>query len=156
MNAILLENIRKLNDDMYMTITVLDILGEGRIRFSGLHQDIMIYRRDRKSVEVIETNGMWLGLVDRGQEIFSNDQISLGIGDSILLYTDGITEARNKDHEERSDRSPFEMFGEERLLELYSRTGEHPPGEIRNEIVTALQDYSRPDDVTLVVLKRIE
>ena len=42
----------------------------------------------------IATHGVWLGLVDDISDLLENDTIELQEGDTILLYTDGITEMR--------------------------------------------------------------
>ena len=48
-----------------------------------------------------------------------------------------------------------EMFGEERLREIFSRTGRKPLDEVRNSILKALEDYDCDDDVTFVLLRRL-
>jgi Serine phosphatase RsbU, regulator of sigma subunit len=55
-NAAVRGNLQKVSEDHYMTITGLQLQGSS-IRYSGLHQDILIYRVASKSVERVETRG---------------------------------------------------------------------------------------------------
>jgi serine phosphatase RsbU (regulator of sigma subunit) len=68
-------------------------------------------------------------------------------GDAILLYTDGVTEARTADGEQ---------FGLDRLTDLLEReaASEQPPEEILRRLVRALLDYEPGglrDDATLLL-----
>ncbi|HET7065941.1 MAG TPA: PP2C family protein-serine/threonine phosphatase, partial [Rudaea sp.] len=78
---------------------------------------------------------------------YSNNEITLEPGDLLVLYTDGITEARD-----RHDR----MFGSDRLRELVG-TGPDSPSALCDSIVAAVTAHQgRPigdDDQTLIVLR---
>ena len=78
---------------------------------------------------------------------YSNNEITLEPGDLLVLYTDGITEARD-----RHDR----MFGSERLRELVA-TGPDSPRDLCDSIVAEVTAHQgRPigdDDQTLIVLR---
>ncbi len=63
-----------------------------------------------------------------------------------MLYTDGITEAWGKDGK---------MFGEERLIKIVESYGGKSAAEIHAAILNSLKDYDKPDDVTLLVMKRV-
>jgi predicted ATPase/serine phosphatase RsbU (regulator of sigma subunit) len=91
-NAAVQSNLRKVDEDHYMTITGLKLEGS-RVRYSGLHQDILVYRAAARAVERIETRGMWIGPVDDIAPLLGDDTLELRSGDIVLLYTDGITEA---------------------------------------------------------------
>jgi serine phosphatase RsbU (regulator of sigma subunit) len=90
-NAAVRGNLRRISDGQYMTITVLE-LSRGRVRYSGLHQDILVHRAANDTVQRVATRGIWLGLVDDISQLLENDTIELQTGDTILLYTDGIVE----------------------------------------------------------------
>jgi GAF domain-containing protein len=67
-------------------------------------------------------------------------------GDVLLLYTDGILEAR-RDQEE---------FGLQRLETAFVRVADQPPDEVAATLVAAARDFAGgrlADDVTLLVLK---
>jgi sigma-B regulation protein RsbU (phosphoserine phosphatase) len=76
-------------------------------------------------------------------------EVVLEIGDAIVLYSDGVTEAMNEANEE---------FGEERLLELAKGFGTMPTSEIAGAIVEAVAAHAgeapQSDDITVLVLRR--
>jgi sigma-B regulation protein RsbU (phosphoserine phosphatase) len=77
---------------------------------------------------------------------YQQDEIELRAGDSLVLFTDGITEARNCAGEE---------FGEERLQELLTSGQALPATELRERIMAAVNEFSGghvEDDMTLIVL----
>jgi serine phosphatase RsbU (regulator of sigma subunit) len=75
--------------------------------------------------------------------------VELPPGGTLLLYSDGVTEAED----------PGEaQFGEERLRESLRRHRNLPPGELLERLIDDIRDFTHPeepqDDVTLVVAKR--
>ena len=91
-NAAVRSNLQKVDEDHYMTITGLQLEGSS-VRYSGLHQDILVYRAASRAVERVETRGMWIGPVDDIGPLLRDDTLELCSGDIVLLFTDGITEA---------------------------------------------------------------
>ena len=70
-------------------------------------------------------------------------------GDSLLLYTDGITDARNLDGED---------YGEERLLDLVGAlsrdlTAEQMIRTVAADVSRFTEGAEQADDITLVALK---
>lgn len=151
-NNTISHNIKRLGEDKYMTITVLAATSGGKFIFSGLHQDILIWRAAAKKVDVIETRGMWIGIVDDLDGMLELDSLSMDTGDVMLLYSDGITEAKKKESVEGIET---ELFGEELLADFFKRNAALPVEEIRNGILKELQNYRCGDDVTMVILRRI-
>jgi sigma-B regulation protein RsbU (phosphoserine phosphatase) len=78
---------------------------------------------------------------------YRNNEVCLDVGDVLILYTDGIVEARNR---------RGEMFGLSRLHELVC-AGPVAPQAMRDNIVAAVQAHQAStigsDDQTLVVLR---
>jgi serine phosphatase RsbU (regulator of sigma subunit) len=135
-------NIKHLGDDKYMTITVL-LHENGKYLFAGLHQDILIYRYAERKVESIETDGMWVGIMD--QIDLQDYEFNLQKNDVLLLYTDGITEASHPNGE---------MYGQENLRKVLVEYGNYSTKRIEIEILASLQEYQKKDDVTFMLLKR--
>jgi serine phosphatase RsbU (regulator of sigma subunit) len=144
-NTVIHENIQKMGEDKYMSITLMSVQPDGRIYYSGLHQDLLIYRQQTNSVEVLETKGMWLGINDDIRSMITVDTLTLATNDTMLLYTDGITEAVDTDNA---------MFSEEQLKILFEKIGDKNPDEIKTCILNALKGHTLNDDVTLVVIKK--
>jgi len=73
----------------------------------------------------------------------------MGPGDTLVLFTDGVTEA-NDDNEEE--------YGVERLIHIIRTIRHHDPAAIVDRIFTDVAEFSRQsppaDDQTVVVLKR--
>jgi serine phosphatase RsbU (regulator of sigma subunit) len=74
--------------------------------------------------------------------------IDLEPGDVLLLYTDGVIEATNADHE---------LFGEERLAELLHDSHQRSPQELIELIFQQVRLFSGSqhfsDDVSLIVMQ---
>jgi sigma-B regulation protein RsbU (phosphoserine phosphatase) len=103
----------------------------------------MLIRPDG-SVERLGCGGPVLGVL--GDAEYEQAHVSLGAGDRLVLYTDGLTEARNADDEE---------FGEDRLLEaaVAHRVCSAPALQARlTAEVAAFTNGRLQDDATLIVL----
>jgi serine phosphatase RsbU (regulator of sigma subunit) len=145
-NEIIFENIQKMGEDKYMTLTLMSIQNDGNIFFSGLHQDLIIFRKELSKTELIGTRGMWLGLIDEITHALYIDHLILNPGDTMLLYTDGITEAMDSNQQ---------MYSEEKLALLFQNLGHLSPAEIKHRIIHSLENYSCHDDITLLIIKRL-
>ncbi len=154
-NKVIHENIQKLSDDRYMTITVFAYLNNGEFNFSGLHQDILIYKAKTATVELVETDGIWLGITDDIRPMVGDGSFSLDQRDVMLVYTDGITEAWKKGTVKNKRDARFDMFGQERLAETFQKLGGLPPTEIKDGILNDMINYETEDDVTMMILKRL-
>ena len=79
---------------------------------------------------------------------FREHEFELHPGDSLFVYTDGVTEATNAEKE---------LFGNERLLEALNRDPDANPEQIlsnvRNGIDTFVKDAEQFDDITMLCLK---
>jgi sigma-B regulation protein RsbU (phosphoserine phosphatase) len=77
--------------------------------------------------------------------------VGLAPGDTLVLYTDGITEATNSEGEE---------FGESHLLNALESNSHLPVGHLLQAIVAAVQQFSsgseQQDDITLLVARSVE
>jgi serine phosphatase RsbU (regulator of sigma subunit) len=153
-NRTLYANIQKLSEDKYMTITVLAAHDRGRFVFSGLHQDILVYRHDWDDIETVETDGMWVGLSDDISSRLTDESLVLTPGDCMLLYTDGITEAWEKGSVKDQRDPERAMFGSARLKELFKANALRPLDEIKKALLSALKDYDCDDDVTFMLIRK--
>jgi serine phosphatase RsbU (regulator of sigma subunit) len=73
-----------------------------------------------------------------------------------LLYTDGITEAWRKGSVPDHRDPKKDMFGIERLKDILCGLGDRSTDDIRRGILKELAGYTCIDDVTMVIIKRIE
>jgi serine phosphatase RsbU (regulator of sigma subunit) len=138
-------NVIQMGDNKYMTITAFSFGTDGNAVYSGLHQNILVYRASTDEIEIIPTVGIWLSPWDIGQASNADHELTLKRGDVLFLYTDGITEARDAERE---------MFSEKKLVKILKNSGNLETGDIKNNIIDALKGYTINDDVTMVILKR--
>ncbi|MBR9978960.1 MAG: SpoIIE family protein phosphatase [Bacteroidetes bacterium] len=98
----------------------------------------------------LQPGGMALGLDDgtRFSDTLREEQLKLEDGDILVMYTDGITEARNPQDEE---------FQYERLTRSATAKVNGSAGEILDAIIADVHTYSAradaEDDMTLLVLR---
>ncbi|MFA5117148.1 MAG: GAF domain-containing SpoIIE family protein phosphatase, partial [Candidatus Omnitrophota bacterium] len=114
---------------------------------SAGHEHILIYRKEGK-VESILSGGFMLGMVPDISTFLEDKNISLNPGDKIVLYTDGVTEARNPQED---------LFGLEKLIELIQKYGSKPAEQllssIKDEVYAYIGTREQYDDITLVVME---
>jgi serine phosphatase RsbU (regulator of sigma subunit) len=119
----------------------------GALRFASAGHDPGIVVRASGEVELLMPTGMPLGLMPNAT--YADSRIKLGGGDTLVLYTDGITEAANPDDE---------MFERERLIEICREHRTEPPEALAASIHAAVETFveGRPyhDDRTLVIVRR--
>jgi serine phosphatase RsbU (regulator of sigma subunit) len=143
-NHTLTQNIQLLGEDKYMTIQALRRTPGGKFHFSGMHQDIFIYRASSGSVETIEPTGPYLGIRDDIDGLLDVRDFSLASGDALLLYTDGVTEARDADG----------MLDNHGLRQIFQDLATLPAQRILDGILARLSSYRVTDDVSAIVLKQ--
>ena len=77
-------------------------------------------------------------------------EVELAPGDTLVLYTDGVTEATNAEGEE---------FGESHLLDTLRSQAALPVGPLLHAVVAAVQRFSdgddQQDDITLVIARAL-
>jgi sigma-B regulation protein RsbU (phosphoserine phosphatase) len=108
----------------------------------------LIHAQDNSPVRVLPRTGMALGVA---QEVtWKQETVQLDPGCVLVLYSDGITEARN-------DQGTF--FGEHQLLEFVTANLEHPAQRVHDALLAALDDFvgdtPQFDDVVLMVVVRV-
>ena len=143
-NRALTENIDRLGEDKYVTITAMRRDPDGVIHYAGLHQDMFVHREADGLVEDVRSSGVWLGIADEISPMLRVKQLELGPGDTLLLYTDGVTEAR------RDGR----MLDNDGLRRLFQSLAHQSAEQIVAGILSELGGYDKRDDVALVVIKQ--
>ncbi len=127
----------------YVTINALQLSKDGNVKYAGLHQDIWIYRKSKNDIEVLPTEGIWLGVDIPGRREVDLE-FKLEEGDIILLYTDGLTES--------------ELDGqmlENKPLEILKNYGNQSLEEIKDKILELISQCRVRDDITFLLIKKI-
>ena len=95
------------------------------------------------------TGGIALGVAPDFE--YEQSTVTLKPGDTIVLYTDGVTEAINDESEE---------FGMDRLREIFPGAGPMSPEEVNEAIFEAVRVFAnntpQSDDITCLILRRSE
>lgn len=147
LNDVLYENIRVRREaDDYITFVAALVTCDGKVRYSGGHLDILVKRRTGE-LEVVHTRGAWIGAFPTIDHALFDDELALDDGDMIVLYTDGVTEARN---------GRGEQFGPDRLHSIVREAGDGDPRRLRDAVIDAVRRWSDDvpaDDVTILTLR---
>lgn len=113
---------------------------------NGGHNPPMLQRAAEGQIIELNSEGIILGLLD--DVTYEEKSIALNTGDILVLYTDGVTEARNP---------AKEQFGEEKLQKLLSKHRSLSPDELKDKIYKAIRKHTKgaeqQDDITLLILK---
>ncbi len=99
-NRVLFPNLRgRLQRQEHATFLLLRVSEDGRVRFAGAHEDVVVWRSRERRCEFVPTEGTWLGLVEDIAHATTNQELRLEPGDLLVLLTDGVLEARNARNE---------------------------------------------------------
>jgi serine phosphatase RsbU (regulator of sigma subunit)/ligand-binding sensor domain-containing protein len=129
-----------------MCLSILKIQGNKmQISAAGM-PPALLYRSSTKNIEEIILKGMPLGAYqDFPYEIRETD---IHTGDTLLLMSDGLPELFNRNRE---------MFGYDRVMEIYKKAADKNPEGIIEELKNAGSEWvnneAPDDDLTFVVIK---
>lgn len=105
------------------------------------------YRPETDSWQKLDSTGGFLGLLQNQK--FGVENIRMHKGDILVIYTDGISDARNVNDE---------LFGEQRIVKILQQCYNETPENIAYRIIEEVQKFSAgsnfSDDQTIVVIKR--
>lgn len=130
----------------FATIVCGKVSTDGDLEVSNAgHCSPVILRPE--GVQTIGSTALPLGMFCEGA--FASATIRTAPGDKIVVYTDGLIEARN---------ARDELYGEERLLSLLKRKTDLPPDQILKECLDDLQAFRgqspKLDDTAVMILSR--
>ena len=139
------------DNESAMFVTVLYAVYDpptGRLSYAnGGHNLPVIFHADGSSTVLPYTQGLALAVLSGFD--FEEGEVTLAPGDTLVLYTDGVSEAMDIEKEE---------FGMERLRAVFAG-GQPESAETANEAVFAavrefVGDAPQSDDITCLTLKR--
>lgn len=115
------------------------------------HEYLIVYKASQKKAFKLKSGGVALGMTKNISKILKETQIAVEKDDIIVLYTDGITEARNGKHE--SDM----MLGIDRLMEIIEHAPVKTAQGVFNNITIELSKFmgyghKQFDDITLITM----
>ncbi|MDY6785674.1 MAG: CHASE2 domain-containing protein [Cyanobacteriota bacterium] len=151
LNRTIYKNVTRMDCDKNLTLALLNY-ADHRISISGQHEETLVVR-EGGAIERIDTMdlGFPLGLDDDIADFIDQISVELEPGDGVVLYTDGIPEAKDIDKK---------FYGLERLCEVVSQHWHLSAEEIKKAAIEDLRGFIGKqkvfDDITLVILKRAD
>jgi len=136
---------RRQIDARYATLLYGQLSADGKLMFCNAgHNPPLVFGTD--GLRRIETGGMPVGMFEMAP--YSCDTITMKPGDTMVLYSDGVTEAHNVAGEE---------FGEARLIQVMERYTRGSADVVLEQIIDSVKEFAHGaeqyDDVTALVVK---
>lgn len=136
----------------FITLTYFIIDTEKRtLEFSRAgHCPTLFYDKQKKEAQFLENKGLGLGIIRNAtyKNFIEVNTMSFAKDDILILYTDGISEASNADHDE---------FGYDRMKNLLNQNSHYDPTMIQKVIISKLYEFcggkDLDDDYTMLVIK---
>lgn len=148
LNGVMRTNIReRLNEEDHATFLMLRCRADGHVTLAGAHEDVLIYRHDTGKCQIEPTTGVWIGIAPKIDDETANATIELRAGDVMVLYTDGLVEARS---------ATGEQFGLQRVMDLLRANAASSVESIQAQLLAAARSWTpvQQDDMTVLVLRR--
>jgi len=154
-NRILCDNLDS-RSFITMTYAVIDLVN-GVMTYARAGHTPLIYlpgpSAATQGAQILIPSGMVLGLRIDGaaakfDALLEEKQIPLHMGDVLVFYTDGITEAMNTESD---------LFGDSRLSRIVEEHGHLDSGELRERILREIEAFvgtaDQHDDMTMILIK---
>jgi sigma-B regulation protein RsbU (phosphoserine phosphatase) len=128
----------------------------GKVAYVSAGHGDCVLLRNTGEVEKFDSTGLPLGMMDPDMlemlgKGYEEKHLELNAGDLLALYSDGVTEAYDIHENE---------WGDERLLECLRPIINSSSQIIVGEVFAAIDDFAQTapqhDDITLMIVKRLE
>jgi len=134
--------------DMFVTMMFLVLdLKKGTLRYSSAgHLPLLFWDSSLGVCQTVGLRGLALGISKNASYV--EKEIPLQPGNLFLIYTDGVTEAANKQ---------MEMYEEARLIEATREVASRSAPEVIQHIKEKLQEFTakapQSDDIAMIAIK---
>jgi phosphoserine phosphatase RsbU/P len=148
LNQVIYKNVQRINTDKNLSLLFIDLEGD-KATLVGQHEEVLIVRKGG-TIERINTLelGLIVGLEPDISEFVASRVVSFCPGESIILFTDGITEAEDYNGEQ---------FGLDRLCTSIGRTHDGRAGEMLAGVIDDVMGFVNQakihDDISLLIIK---
>jgi len=150
-NALFYQNVER-GSFISMVYAVFDVgRKNARLTRAG-HNPVLVWKAKEKKLHVIQPDGLALGLEDGKKfgKTIEEVRIAFSKGDCFVFYTDGFTEAMDKQQQE---------YGDERFAGTVKAHLNRPAKEMVDAILKDLRVFigkaKQHDDMTIVVVKAV-
>ncbi|HEM49448.1 MAG TPA: hypothetical protein ENO27_04470, partial [Caldithrix sp.] len=155
---------RQISDRQIFITAIIGILdarsNEIQLIRAGHNLPILISPKSKNIIKEIDLPGMGIGLSKSStvfEKAIKRHKFRIRSGEKLLLYTDGVIEARRpvqSIHEKNSD----DIYGEERLNTMIAKSINLNADELMHVIINDLDkfygEYPRIDDFTMMIIER--
>lgn len=140
------------SDDRFTTLFYGELSNDKKGLFlysnAGHNPPIFVHKNDGK-IQMLDPTGPLLGPAPNSR--FETDSINFEMGDVLVIYSDGITEAANES---------YELYEEDRLKDVIKKNIDLSPKQLTYTILDDIQKFCAngskyQDDKSLVVIKRV-
>lgn len=142
----------KISSSMFMTCILLRFEHSTKKLFyvGAGHEHIIIYRSKSGTCEAQKAGGIALGMIPDNSQVVQEQEINLEEGDTVILFTDGIIEAKN---------TRGEMFGLDGLISACERYCYDPDLDkvfqnVANTFSKFVDEHIQEDDITLMLVRQ--
>lgn len=134
-------------EDKFITFLICIYDGNTRsLRYVNAGHNMPLLLGADARLKELDKNGLCLGILPGSR--YEEGEVSLRSGDTLILYTDGLTDAANK-------RS--ELFGLQRFRSILARACDQDAKTIQERVLREIRIFTegepQADDITLVVMK---
>lgn len=156
LKALNAEMVKAMRSDMFITIIYMIIdtdTGEAVFARAGHEPPLLAKSGAQTPAEPIKSSGMALGMVSEElfDDVIDDCRLKMDDGDVLVMYTDGLTEATNRQGVE---------FSEKNLAQTVSTLRSRNANDLNDEIIKSVERFMSPaktygDDLTLLTVKKI-
>jgi serine phosphatase RsbU (regulator of sigma subunit) len=132
----------------YVTLFLflLNPAGDGQFISAG-HNTAYVFRAATGKIEALSPDAYFLGMFDFAS--YQARALRLDKGDTLVVYSDGLTDAENP---------KGDMFGEKRLLEIIRQEAPSGSHAVEQKLLKSIEDFTQgilqTDDITFVVVEK--
>lgn len=147
-NNLLYHDLSRADSFVTVFVATLDTY-EGKLTYASAgHTPTLLWKAETQQVEQLRATSLPVGIFNLTDN--HSRTIHLGAGDTLIFYTDGITEAQSPNGD---------FFGLNRLIYIVESRGSDPPTMLQQYIQSEVNNFRRNavwrDDATLLVLKTL-
>ena len=137
-------------DYQFVTLFLFVLSPDGQGQFiSAGHNPAYLFRAATGKIEDLASDAFFLGAFD--DATYGSRPLHLDSGDTLVVYSDGLTEAENP-HEE--------VFGEHRLRTIIKQWASSGSAVIEQKLLEAVEEFSQgmpqTDDITFVIVEKCQ
>ena len=121
----------------------------GWLAYANAGHNYPVLVREKGGVEMLAGSDLVLGI--KGSAQYETRGVQLEVGDTLCLYSDGVTEVQSREGEVE--------FGEQRLAQYLADRQRQPLDEAISQLAQSLREWSAQpsfaDDFTMVLVRRV-